>query len=171
MGSLIGDKLYESTHVLQKPHEVIDQLQATVEFPDVRQLVNEGKHTLDQVLMFRDKGRRFRQWLQAESNRDRDAIIAYHNEVAKESGFIRATRKTLSIFGYFGNPATGAGLGAVMTGPAGAVYGSLLGSAAGYLLDVASKYGAEWKPVVFGNWLRDRISVLLEKETSAISVR
>ena len=106
-------------------------------------------------LYLRKKAKKFRTWLQEESDRDRDAIIAYHNEVAKESGFTNVSRKALNLFGVLGGAAIGASVG----GPVGAV----VGSGAGYVLDIASKLGADWKPVVFGNWYRDRIEKVLKR--------
>ena len=40
------------------------------------------------------------------------------------------------------------------------------GASAGlaFVLDVASKIGEDWKPVVFGNWVRDRIEKVLKKK-------
>ena len=55
-----------------------------------------------------------------ESDRDRDAIIAYHHEVAKESGIVKATRKALNLFGVIGGGALGGALGNVMSGIEGA---------------------------------------------------
>ncbi len=154
---LVGDKLYESTETVAKAGNVIDQLKATVEFPDVRGLVNSGKLDFSDVLTIRMKAQRFRDWLQNESDRDRDAIIAYHNEVATEAGLVHGARKALNIFGVIGGGATGAYVGTLLGGPAGGALGGAAGSAVGYLAEVTSKLGANWRPVIFGHWLRHRI--------------
>ena len=154
---LVGDKLYESAG-LAKTRDLIETLERTVEFPDIRVLVGTGTLGLKDVLAIRRKARKFRDWLQQEAERDRDAIIAYHQEVAKETGFGSAARRGLSLFGVVG----GAVAGAVWTGPIGAA----VGAGAGYLLDLAAKLGADWRPVVFGNWVKARVEKLLAETSS-----
>jgi len=162
---LVGDKLYESNERITGPHSIIDQLVAEVEYPDIRKLVNRGIIGLNEVLEFRNKAVRFRGWLQNESERDRNAIIAYHNEVAKESGWTRGARKTFSLFGSIGAPVIGAAAGGGVSGTSGAVIGTLAagGVAEGikYVIDLASKLSEDWKPVVFGNWVQDRIGSII----------
>ena len=164
MSVLVGDKLYESTHTNIKSGRVIEVLKEKVDFPDIRYLVNRNKMSLTEIIRIRKKARRFRDWLQVESDRDRDAIIAYHHEVAKESGFIKHGRKVINLFGVLGGGAAGSLIGSSISGPGGAAIGGVVGSAAGFLADIASKLGADWKPVVFGNWARDRIERLLKQE-------
>src|SRR5690606_25376929 len=82
MATLVGDKLYESQVKALKTENLIHQLNTEVEFPDIRRLVNQRKIGLDSILEIRKKSRKFREWLQQENDRDRNAIIAYHNEVA-----------------------------------------------------------------------------------------
>jgi hypothetical protein len=113
MSVLAGDKLYESTRALIKPKEVITELQDEVEFPDVRALVNGGGLRLHDIIHLRNKADRFRSWLQSEADRDRDAIFAYHSEVAREAGFRSLARHGLSIFGILGVGAAGGYLGAL----------------------------------------------------------
>lgn len=165
IATLVGDKLYESGTKLDKSKSIIEDLKGKVEFPDIRRLVNEGVIGFDEIMAIRDKASKFRNWLQDEGDRDRDAIIAYHNEVAKESGITKLTRKTLSIFGVVGGGATGAAIGAALTGPVGGAIGGAAGSSVGYVMDVASKLGSDWKPVVFGNWMRNRIEKAIDSNT------
>lgn len=163
MSMLVGDKLYESAEFVAKAGDVIEELKAAVEFPDVRALVNSGQLGISDILAIRKKAQRFRDWLQSESDRDRDAIIAYHNEIAREAGITRGARKMLKLFGVLGGGAVGALAGGAIANPVGgAVVGSAAGGAVGYLADVTSKLGADWKPVVFGDWLRDRIEKALD---------
>jgi hypothetical protein len=161
MGQLIGNKMYECTQALSKTNNIIDSLQMKVEFPNIRRLVNDGKIDLKEVLKFRKKGRKFRDWLQSESERDHDAIIAYHNETSKELGYVKVARRTIPIFGM----ALGGVVGEVVGGEGigGAAAGGVAGNVVtGFSLDVASKIGAGWRPVVFGNWLKDRIEKAIE---------
>lgn len=162
MSVLVGDKLYESIHTSIKTGDVVEVLKKKVNFPDLRYLVNENKISLNEVVKIRNKARRFRKWLQTESDRDRDAIIAYHHEVAKESGFIKHSRKAINLFGVLGGGAAGSLIGSSISGPPGAIIGGVAGSGIGFLTDIASKLGADWKPVVFGNWARDRIEKLIK---------
>jgi len=157
MARLVGDKLYESVRAVKKPGEIIQTLQQTVEFPNVRSLVNDGRLSIDDVLHIRSRSIRFRRWLQSEADRNRDALIAYHNEVAKESGLVSFGRKALNLFGFVGGAAVGAALG---EGPLGAATGAAIGGGASWLADLGSKVGAPWRPIAFGNWLRDRIAEL-----------
>ncbi|HWP93384.1 MAG TPA: hypothetical protein VNN20_14415 [Thermodesulfobacteriota bacterium] len=161
---LVGDKLYESGKQISKVHSIIEELHQKVEFPDLRQLVNCGKIGLKEILIIRKKARKFREWLQQESDRDRDAIIAYHHEVAKEAGFTKLGRKRLNLIGVIGGGAIGSVVGSVVSGHSGAALGGAAGSTVGYVLDIASKLGADWKPVVFGNWFRDRIEKVLDNK-------
>ena len=107
MSRLVGDKLYESAETIAKAGGLIEQLERTVEFPDIRQLVNSGVLGLTDLMVIRSKAAKFRVWLQQEAERDRDAIVAYHNEVARESGLKNAGRKALSMFGILCGGAIG----------------------------------------------------------------
>lgn len=160
---LVGDKLYEGDSRLAAPHSIIDTLQESVEFPDLRQLVNKGEIDISEILRIRGKAGRFRQWLQDESDRDRDALIAYHNEVAKESGYLKVGRKAVKLFGVQGGGATGAALGAIAGGPAGAALGGAAGGGLGFVSELASRLKSDWRPVVFGKWYKDRIDHILKK--------
>jgi hypothetical protein len=164
MSTLIGDKLYETGERLNRTERIVDQLVAEVEFPDVRQLVNDEKIGLSKVLLLRKKSRRFRQWLQDESERDRNALVAYHTEVAKESGWTRAGWRALALFGILGGAAVAGAIGGAVAGVRGAIIGA--GAEAGlvYVFDLASKLNVDWRPVVFGSWARDRIRKQLLRE-------
>jgi len=162
MSIITGDKLYETGLRVLKNRSIIDTLQKSVEFPDVRKLVNEAKLTLDDVLSIRKKAGTFRKWLQTEGERDRDALIAYHNEVAKDSGFTKLSRATLNIFGVMGGAAIGKIVESQLPGLPGAAIGALAVAGTGYLFDVARKINQDWKPVVFGEWMKYRIENLLD---------
>lgn len=162
MSILVGDKLYESSFRPTKTNLVIETLQQKVDFPNVRDLVNEAKLNLDDVLLIRSKAGKFRNWLQSEGERDRDALIAYHNEVAKDSGFTKAGNTILKVFGIL----SGAAIGGIVENKLPSVSGSAIGAlaAAGteYLFDLRKKLNQEWKPILFGNWMKDRIESLLD---------
>jgi hypothetical protein len=162
MSVLVGDKLYESSKHVVRPEGIVFDLEQRVEFPDVRRLINTGQLTFGDALAIRKKARRFRKWLQDEADRDRDAIVAYHNEVAKESGLTNTGRKALAILAATGGGAAGGVLGAVLKGPEGAAIGGAIGGGTTYLIDIASKLASDWRPVVFGNWLKGRIEKLMQ---------
>lgn len=128
-----------------------------MEFPSIRSLVNSGKLDFQDVLNIRARSTRFRTWLQTDSERDRSSIIAYHNEVARESGLLKFGRSSLRIFGILTGGGVGGLLGAAMPGPFGGAIGGLAGGAISFTTEVCAKIGEGWKPVVFGNWLRDRV--------------
>jgi len=161
MANLVGDKLYESNLKNTKIKENISQLNQEVEFPNIRKLVNEGKLGFSEILKIRKKAKRFRDWLQSESDRDRNAIIAYHNEVAREAEIVSLGRKTLRMFGILGIPLAEAFIAQAY--PDTAIVTGSISAGAVYLTDVASKIGEDWKPVVFGNWVRDRIEKVLKE--------
>ena len=163
MSNLAGNKLYEVGLKAVKSKEIIQSLRAQVEFPDIRSLINAGKLTFDDILRIRKKAKRFRVWLQQEGERDRNAIIAYHYEVAKEAGLTKFGRKSLSLFGIIGAPVAGTLIGKEISGDIGSSIGTLVGSGSAYLLNLASKIGAGWKPIVFGNWLKDSIEKIIKK--------
>ena len=117
---------------------------------------------LQEILRIRKKAKRFRNWLQNESDRDRNAIIAYHNEVAKDAGIVSMGRKTLRMFGILGIPIATAF--AIKTFPEATLITGSISAGVKYLVDVASKIGENWRPVVFGNWVRDRIEKVLKEE-------
>lgn len=163
MSILVGDKLYEAASRIDKSNEIIQNLKLTVDFPDIRNLVNQGIIPFQDILKIRKKAKKFREWIQQESDRDRDAIIAYHNEVAKESGFKTAARSSLTLFGILGGALGGAYIGNQVAGSNGQTIGTIFGTSLGYLTDISAKLGSEWKPLVFGNWLRDRIERYTKK--------
>lgn len=160
MSRLVGDKLYESARAVNKPGEIIETLKSEIEFPNVRTLVNDGRLSIEGVLELRKRAKRFRDWLQYEGDRDRDALIAYHHEVTKESGMTAAGKKALNLFGFVGGPTVGAVVGEAFGGPPGAVVGAAAGGAVSWIADIGSKIGGNWRPVVFGDWYRDRIAEL-----------
>lgn len=161
MGQLVGNKLYESGRVLAKSSRIIETLQGEVEFPDIRGLVNSGKIDFKEILRIRSRAKRFRAWLKEESERDRNAIIAYHNEVARELGYVRAGRKILSLFGVIGGGALGGVTGTAIGGPLEGAVGGMTGATTGYVCELAARLGANWKPVVFGDWMKRRIQKIV----------
>jgi hypothetical protein len=161
MSVLVGDKLFESSVRAGKTKTTIESLEDAVEFPDIRSLVNEAKLDLDDILDIRRKASKFREWLQREGERDRDAIIAYHNEVAKETGIVKLGRSSLRLFGILGIPITEAYVTQHYPGVEPAIIATGASAGIAFLLDVASKIGQDWKPVVFGNWMREHIERLL----------
>ncbi|MEE9443951.1 MAG: hypothetical protein V3V99_14905 [candidate division Zixibacteria bacterium] len=165
MSSLVGNKLYEVNYKYLKPKDVINQLIAEVEFPDIRSMVNNEQIGIKEILKIRKKAVRFRDWLQMEGEKDRNAIIAYHHELSKESGLLKFGRKSLNIFGILGGSIAGAIISNSVGGPGGAALGSVAGAGIVYLTDIGSKIGQEWRPVVFGNWSKEYIKKILQTKT------
>lgn len=188
ISKIIGDKIYEIAEFEEKQRnlkigEIIEQFEEKVEFPDIRHYVNEGKVEFDKVLEIRKKAKKFREWLQKESERDRDAIIAYHNEVAKDTGFSKIRSRSLSIFGVL---ASGAVVGSVSVLTKHLSEDNTISAVAGLasltitsevtkkvstkitekLFDYGANIGSDWKPIVFGKWLQSDIARLLEKQIS-----
>jgi hypothetical protein len=170
---LVGDKLFEAEDAAVKaqikPQNIIEQLELKVEFPDLRRHVNLDKIDFAHVLRIRNKAKTFRRWLQSEGDRDRDAIVAYHREVARESGFANIARRGWRVFGVVGGAAVG---GAVLADPAiGAAVGAAGGAAVQaaaeesvkYLFDLSASIGTKWSPVVFGDWYSTKIANLLKE--------
>ncbi len=54
-----------------------------------------------------------------------------------------------------------------MAGHSGGAIGGAVGSSLGDLADVSSKVGSEWKPVIFGNWMRSRIENVMKGDEQA----
>lgn len=169
----VGDKLFEAVHnedsAGTKIRNVIEELEIKAEFPDVRRLVNEDWLNFDRVANLRKKAKKFRGWLPTEAERDRDAIIAYHREVARESGFAGVARRGMKLFGFVGGTILG---GAISHDPGGGAIGGIAGHLAQkgmakgveYLFDLGANLGADWKPVCFGEWYKRRIEKLLDEE-------
>jgi hypothetical protein len=160
MANLVGDKLFESHLRNIKLKETIGELNQEVEFPDIRKLVNDGKIGLREILEIRKRAKNFRVWLQSESDRDRNAIIAYHNETAKQLGISTLGRKSLRMFGVLGFTLAETYLTYTYTDLPTAL---VAGGASAFLIDVASKMDEDWKPIVFGNWIRGRIEKVLKE--------
>jgi hypothetical protein len=169
----VGDKLFEASGVgvnrTAKIQNVIESLEARVEFPNLRRYINEERIDFDRIFEIRRKGSKFRAWLQTEAERDRDAIIAYHTEVAKESGFVGVGRRSLKLFGFVSGSILGAAMGhdlgiGAIGGIAGHVAQKGVEKGVDYLFNLSADLGANWKPVCFGNWYKGRIEQLLHRE-------
>ncbi len=185
VSKIVGDKLYEISNFEMPKREkkiqnIIETLEAKVEFPNIQYFVNEDKIDFEKILEIRKKAKKFREWLQSESDRDRDAIIAYHNEIAKETGFDKIKSRSLNIFGVL---ASGAVAGSVSLVTKHLSEDNTISAVAGLtsltiasevtkkvstkitekLFDYGANIGSDWKPVVFGKWLQSEISELLEK--------
>jgi hypothetical protein len=172
MSTTVGNKLFEASTIEEtsaiQVRRLVETLEARVEFPDLRSYVNNDRIDFDHILRIRRKAKKFRTWLQTEAERDRDAIVAYHNEVAKASGFAGIARRSLKLFSFVSGSILGGTIGReVGTTAAGAIAGHLtqkgIEKGVEYLFDLAGNLGAEWTPVVFGKWYRNKIEILLDK--------
>lgn len=131
-----------------KTKVAIGELIERVEFPDIRALVNLNKLRISDVLVLRRKGQKFRNWLSAERDLERDAVHGYMGEFARDAGWTKNLGKVVSAVGALG----GAAAGAALAGSLGAVGGAVTGEGIAYVLNLASRLDEGWKPVVFGNW-------------------
>jgi hypothetical protein len=167
---IVGNKLYEinDRDVSEsglKVKSIIEKLEAKVEFPDLWRFVNADKVDFNKVLEIRRNAKRFRAWLQTEAERDRDAIIAYHSEVARQSGFANVGKKSLKIFGFLLSLASSISTEILLKEDVVTkeTLKTVGGKAIESLFDYgAKKLGVDWKPVCFGDWYKDEISRLLE---------
>jgi hypothetical protein len=163
MAALVGDKLYETVKTPVRSTLNIERLKAEVEFPDIRALVNSNELSFRQVLELRARAKKFRQWLQMEADRDRNAIVAYHNEVSRTSGFSGVAPRALHLFGVVGGGAVGGAIGGSVAGPIGGAVGGAAGAGVGYVADLGASVIGGWKPVVFGRWLESRIEAYVSQ--------
>jgi hypothetical protein len=158
---ITGDKLYEADmESTAKSHHTIQVLQEKVNFPDLRKLVNGGEIEFEEILNIRREAKRIRKWLQDGAEQDKDLVTAYHHEVTKAVGFTKYFGKTLEIFGKFSNTIGGAvGVISMPDNPiAGALIGGLVGDKLSFVGEVGNKMTNDWKPLVFGTWLTDRVN-------------
>lgn len=159
---LVSAKLSEANDRRARHHDTMENLKLTVDFPDIRTLVNSGVLTFQDVLLIRAKAKRFRAWLQTQAERDRDALTAYHHEVIKETGLMHSAKRSLSLFGAVGGAAIGAVVASAATGSqdattSGAVIGAGVVEGVKYVVDVAAKLDGNWSPVMFGDWARNYV--------------
>lgn len=173
ISKIVGDKLYEigqrekEQRQMRIP-EIIEGFVTEVEFPSLREHVNNGRIELHEVLGIRAKATRFREWLQCEADRDRDALIAYHNEVAKESGFTRRAKSTLQLFGVLAQVGVSIGAEAFFK-DADTLTKEVVKNLSGKGIETLSKkisgqLFSKWKPICFGNWYREEIKRLLDSQ-------
>ncbi|HMH42958.1 MAG TPA: hypothetical protein VK557_05710 [Pyrinomonadaceae bacterium] len=169
----VGDKLFEASDIGEVSgttiQDLVESLEVKVEFPDLRRYINDDRIDFDRIFEIRRKGKKFREWLQSEAERDRDAIIAYHNEVAKESGFAGMARRGLKLFGFVSGTILGGAVGHdAGAGAVGGIAGHLaqkgLEKGVEYLFDLSADLGTDWKPVCFGEWYKAKIEGLLDKD-------
>ena len=160
MSMLAGDKMVEVAERGDRLPDIVDQLVCDVEFPDVRTLVNRGDLTARDVLGIREESNRFRQWLQGVAERDIDAIVAYHNEVADKTGLQKFGGHALGLFGAVAGTKVGT-LVAAATGSPEA--GTAAGVATKTMFDSGRRFFEPWRPIVFGKWVRREIDALIRR--------
>lgn len=157
MSTVVGNKLFEVDQSTNKPQKVISKLTEKVEYPNIRELVNQGIIDIDLVMKVRSHSSKFRKWLQQESERDRDEIVAYHQEVTKTSGITKFTSSTLKLFGnllQYGPPFYAAIDPTPLTGVI--VAGANIGGS--FAKSIGETIGKDWKPLVFGDWVIKEVS-------------
>ena len=166
--SIVGDKLFEANQAISrtqtKTRTFIRRLELKAAFPDIRRHVNLDKIDFDQVLRFRrnPKTKKFRHFLNAEADVDRDALVAYLDESVRASGFTRVRKRVLPLL------SAGAGLTSVVGGAMGSAKTEVAGGIASFLIGVGASLGTEWTPKVFGDWYGREITKLLKAEKDRI---
>ena len=171
VSKIVGNKLYEISDFEISKSDIkikntIDKLEAKVEFPDLQRLVNSDVVDFNKVLEIRRKAKRFRDWLQLDAERDVDTIIAYHTEVAKQSGFTKISKKSLKLFGTLTK--LGLSIYADIKFKEDMAVKESVKTLGGQAIDKVFDYSAErlgedWKPVCFGDWYKEEIAKLLEE--------
>jgi len=161
--SLVGDKLYEAmnnvTRSQAKTLGLIRRLELRVAFPKLRHHVNRDKIDFDHVLRFRKHARKFRRFLKAEAEIDRDALAAYLDEASQASGFTNMRRRILPFL------TTGVALSGTVGGALGSTKAPIIGGVANFLLSVGSRIGStKWTPKIFGDWYGQEIAKLLKTQ-------
>ena len=159
MATVLGNRLRVADERIVKTQQLLENLHVQVDFPDVRALVNARKLDLDFVLSARRHGERFRTWLQQESERDRDALIAYHHEVGRAVGWRGVAASALKVFGYITRVG---GYGTALAAsahsqPALGVAGTAAAGASELITSVSRRIAEEWRPVIFGDWIRKSV--------------
>jgi len=151
LSALTRAKLTEARDRSGRPQEIIDELELEVELPDVHQAVNDGHMDLGEVLGYRDRAARFRDWLRMLSETDRSAALAYYHDEFSASPAAKGALTTLKLFGALSSVAVpvSPALHSTIIGPT----ISVAGGAATFLSLVAERYVSDWKPRVFGDWL------------------
>lgn len=157
MSSLVNNKLLEASSRDSKIENIIQELNERVEFPKISELINRDTLGFRNILDVRIKAKQFRLWLQQEGDRDRDAIVAYQNEVAKKTGLVKFGGSMLSIAGA----ALAGIIGASLSGPVGGAIGAVTGRGIDKFIGSLTR---EWKPVVFGDWATKYVSKNLHND-------
>lgn len=147
--SYLCSKMAEGNKVA-RTRTIIGQLTTEVAFPDIRRLVNHGEIGVRHVLELRKHAAQFREWLRNESEIDRNAVVAYSEEVAQSAGWHKGMRKLLSFSAVMGGAAAAALVTDRLTAAAGVAAAAASGEALKYLIDLATKVEEGWRPKVFG---------------------
>lgn len=137
---------------------IIERLVGEVAFPDVRDLVNHGKISVKEILLLRRKATKFREWLRSESQFDRNAVLAYLGELARDVGWTKNVKKLVSAIGVVGGSAAGGAVGGMLAGAVGGAAGGIAGEGVKYILQLAGKIDDGWKPKVFGDFASDVVA-------------
>ncbi len=169
---IIGDKIYEIGDLEAKKNSlcvqnIIENLQSKVEFPNLQTCVNNKKINFKEILYIRQEAKKFREWLQSESDKDRDAIIAYHNEIAKKTGLAKLGNSVLTLFGILSPIGLSLATETIFIEQNIIVKETFkrVGTKTieGITKKISDKLFAEWKPICFGNWYKDEIEQLLKQ--------
>lgn len=109
------------------------------------------------MLRFRKHSKKFRRFLSAEADINREPLVAYIDEATQLSGFTKIKRRVLPVL------SAGAGLSGTLGAAMGSTKAPIIGGITSFLLTIGSAI-SEWKPKMFGNWYSREISNLLKHD-------
>lgn len=122
-------------------------------FPDIRGSFNTKAMSWKDILAIRKKASRFQEWFSAYGGNPEIALASYGEEYRASTGLKGYKEKLFSIATYIA-VATGAGIGAAISGPTGAMLGSVAGGASTLVQDLFKAADEDgWTPRFFGNWV------------------
>lgn len=159
---LVEEKLKDVAKRTVRVKSVVETLVEEVEFPSISNLYASQRLSITDVLRIRQRAQRFRGWLQSQGERDVNALIAYHNEVAEESRLTNVARKAIRVAGVVGGAFAGAAINEVAGKPVGpmmaASTGAVVSDGVKFLLMAASQIDDGWRPFVFGQWMKNFVA-------------
>lgn len=162
MSDLVGDKLLQLSRRETRVQEAIEQIVRDTDFPDIRTLVQQGRLSARNILELRASTARFREWLQGTAERDVDALVQYHHEVASQTRLQSLGSSTLSLFGSISKSVVSSVVQANNGSP---IEAAIATSVVDGIFDRTKNLFKPWRPIVFGRWL-DREARRLQRERS-----
>lgn len=161
LSSLVLAKMSSLSLGNRKFKETAINLQCEANFPDLRTEFNTGETNWKEILYYREKAQRFRDWFSIYGGNPEIAIESYGEEFQACTGTSDYKTKLFSISSFLGTIA-GVAVERLVTGNNSAI-GPVLGTAVGgmtpFVKDLFTASDADgWQPRFFGNWLHKEIN-------------